>query len=276
VLEPNANRPDSAEWNAAEYHRLSEPQVTFGERVLARLDLAGNERVLDAGCGTGRLTARLLERLPDGDVIGLDRSRNMLAEARRGLPPARVASQRVAFVCASLPHLPLRDAVDVVFSTATFHWVLDHAALFRSIHAALRSGGRLHAQCGGGPNLARVHARAQALMRDEPFAPSFARWIPPWEFADAETTRRRLEDAGFVDVETSVESAPVTLPDAARHRDFLTTVILRDHLTYLPDEAQRHAFIAALTRQAAADDPPFLLDYWRLNLQARKPEARRR
>lgn len=254
-----------SEWNAAEYHRLSEPQVAFGEKVLARLELAGSERVLDAGCGTGRLTARLLERLPSGRVVCLDRSRNMLTEARRGLP----ASQ-AAFVCAALPHIPLRASVDVVFSTATFHWVLDHPALFRAIHRALGTGGLLHAQCGGGPNLARVHARDRLLMAEAPFAPWFTRWTPPWEFADADTAARRLADAGFVDIDTSVEAAPVVLADAARYHDFLTTVIFRDHLTYLPTEDLRDAFITELTRQAAAEDPPFLLDYWRLNLRARK------
>lgn len=255
-----------AEWNATEYHRLSAPQVTWGEQVLARLALTGDEGALDAGCGTGRLTAQLLERLPRGRVIGLDRSRNMLEEARRGLP-----ADRAAFVCAGLPHIPLRDAVDLVFSTATFHWVLDHPALFQSIHTALRRGGVLHAQCGGAGNLARLHDRAHVLMRQPPFAAHFERWTPPWEFADTETTARRLAAAGFVDIDTSLEEAPVVLPDATRYHDFLTTVIFRDHLAYLPADALRHTFIAELTRQAAADDTPFLLDYWRLNLQAWKP-----
>jgi trans-aconitate methyltransferase len=261
-----AQRPESrSEWNAAEYHRLSAPQVAFGEKVLARLALRGDEHVLDAGCGTGRLTAQLLERLPRGRVLCLDRSRNMLAEARRGLP-----ADRAAFVCAALPRLPLHDAVDVVFSTATFHWVLDHPALFRAIHTALRPGGRLHAQCGGGPNLARLHARDRVLMREAPFAEWFERWKLPWEFADADTAAGRLRAAGFIDVDTSVESTPVVLESAERFHDFLTTVSYRDHLTYLPTEALRHAFIAELTRQSAQDDSPFLLDYWRLNLAARK------
>jgi trans-aconitate 2-methyltransferase len=263
VSQPSSE--NRAEWNAAEYHRLSGPQVAFGEKVLSRLPLAGDELVLDAGCGTGRLTAQLLDRLPRGRVVCLDRSRNMLAEARRGLP-----ADRAAFVCAALPRIPLRDAVDVVFSTATFHWVLDHPALFGAIHTALRPGGRLHAQCGGGPNLAHVHARDQILMRRPPFAEWFERWTPPWEFADAETAARRLAAAGFVDIATSVEAAPVVLPDAPRYRDFLTTVIFRDHLTYLPTEDLRRAFIDELTRLAAGEETPFLLDYWRLNLSARK------
>jgi trans-aconitate 2-methyltransferase len=233
--------------------------------VLARLQLSGDERALDAGCGTGRLTAALLERLPAGRVVCLDRSRNMLDEARRGLD-----GRRVAFVCAALPDLPFTAAFDVVFSTATFHWVLDHPALFRAIHRALAPGGRLHAQCGGGPNLATLHARERALMGREPYAAHFATWTPPWEFADAATTRLRLAEAGFLDVETGVEPTPIVLSDAVRYHDFLTTVIFREHLTYLPDQTLRNVFVGELTRLAAGDDPPFQLDYWRLNLSGRK------
>ena len=254
-----------AEWNAGAYHRLSDPMVDFGRRVLARLDLDGDERVLDAGCGTGRLTASLADRLPGGLVVGLDRSRNMIDEA-----VARLRDRRFAGIHAALPDLPFDATLDVVFSTATFHWVLDHPALFAAIFRALRPGGRLLAQCGGGPNLTRFHERAEALMGAEPFAPSFAAFTPHWHFADAATTAARLEHAGFAAIESWLEETPVTLDDATTYHDYLTTVIMRGHLAYLP-EALRHPFIARLTRQAAGDPVPFRLDYWRLNMFAVKP-----
>lgn len=135
------------EWNAEAYHRISNPQFDWGTVVLARLPLDGGECVLDVGCGTGRLTERLVERLPLGRVVGIDQSSNMVGAAR------------------------------------------DH------------------------------------LRRD-----------------DAET-----------------------------YRTFVTNVICRPHLAHLPDAAAKDAFIAALTDLAAGDDPPFELDYWRLNLSARRP-----
>ncbi|MDH4065556.1 MAG: class I SAM-dependent methyltransferase, partial [Acidobacteriota bacterium] len=140
------------EWNATAYHKVAAPQTTWGLRVLSRLDLRGDERVIDAGCGSGRLTASLLERLPGGRVLAVDRSWNMLQTARANLRPAFGA--RVSFVQVALPAMPFVEWADVVFSTATFHWVGDHPALFDGIFTALRPGGRLHAQCGGGPNLA--------------------------------------------------------------------------------------------------------------------------
>ncbi len=256
------------EWNAAAYHQVSTPQTTWGERVLARLALAGHERVLDAGCGSGRLTASLVERLPRGHVVALDRSWNMLQVARTNLRPAFGA--RVSFVQASLPELPFSGGLDVVFSTATFHWVADHVALFAAVHRALASGGRLHAQCGGGPNLHEAHALAERVMARAPFAPYFAGWDGVWQFASVDETEARLAAAGFTSREVWLEAAPTTLATAEDYRAFVTTVIYHPHLARLPD-ALHGAFIDAVTDLAAATDPPFSLDYWRLNISALRP-----
>src|SRR5262245_31489535 len=186
------------EWNADSYHQVSSPQFDWGTAVLERLPLEGDELVLDVGCGTGRLTEKLLERLPRGHVVGIDLSSNMLQVARDFLQPR--FGDRIRLVMADASALPLLGAADAIFSTATFHWVRDHPRLFRGLHAALKPGGRLVAQCGGGPNIARLHGRADALMQEPRFAPYYAAWQEPWEFADALTTTRRLEEAGFEDV----------------------------------------------------------------------------
>jgi len=255
------------EWNAETYHRVSNPQFDWGTVVLARLPLDGDECVLDVGCGTGRLTEQLIARLPKGRVIGIDQSSNMIGVARDYL---EAQGRRVQLLVADAAALPIQAHADAVFSTATFHWVLDHPRLFRSLHEALKPGGRLVAQCGGAGNLARIHHRCEALMRDAQFAPSFTSWSEPWEFADAETTARRLADAGFGDIRTSVEQSPVVFPDTETFRTFIMNVICRPHLARLPDAATKDAFIDRLTQLAARDNPAFELDYWRLNMDARR------
>lgn len=257
------------EWNADAYHRVSNPQLMWGVQLLDRLSLTGNELVLDVGCGTGRLTELLLERLPRGRGIAIDQSANMIETARMYL--ADRFDGRVGFVQADAAALPFRDAADAIFSTATFHWLLDHERLFRSLFAALAPGGRLVAQCGGGRNLERIHGRCDELMQQPPFAPHFAGWSEPWEFADADTTAGRLRAAGFGDVHTSVEPSPVFQPDAAAYREFITHVIVRPHLARLADSSLREHFVDSITALAAADSPAFELDYWRLNIDARKP-----
>ncbi len=257
------------EWDARTYHRVATPHVTWGQRVLARLPLRGDETVLDAGCGTGRLTAELLERLPQGRVVAVDRSANMLEAARAHLSPR--LGERVTFLQADLQDLRLDDPVDHIFSTAAFHWVADHPRLFAGLLRALVPGGWLVAQCGGGPNIARLRERADALLAASPFASFIAGWPGPWTFADAPTTAERLRAAGFVAVETGLEAAPTVLPNATEYRDFLASVVFGAHLDRLRDPELKERFVAVLTDQAANDDPPFALDYWRLNLQGQRP-----
>ena len=256
------------EWNADSYHKVSGPQTSWGQKVLNRLTVNGDERAIDAGCGSGRLTGELMERLPNGSLIAIDRSWNMLLTARANLRP--VLGSRVSFVQVSLPDLPFADWADLVFSTATFHWIRDHPALFAGIFRALRSGGRLHAQCGGGPNLRHAHELAEQVMQAAPFKPYFDDWPGPWEFADADVTATRLKKAGFIDIDTNLEEAPTTLATEADYREFVTTVIYHPHLERLPDARMKQAFIDRVTERAAKEETPFTLDYWRLNMQARK------
>ncbi len=258
------------EWNAASYHRVANPHVDWGTAVLDALSLQGNETVIDAGCGTGRLTALLLERLPRGRVIAVDGSRNMLAEARTHLEPR--FGDRVTYVHADLLDLDIEGEADAVFSTATFHWVWDHPALFNRLYAALRPGGWLVAQCGGGPNIATVANRALAILRTEPFARVVGPWDGPWNFAGPQETVARLGSAGFRQPQAELIHAPVVMDDEAAYREFLATVVLGTHLERLPDDGLRTAFLGAMVEGGRADDPPWSLDYWRLNLRGRRPD----
>jgi trans-aconitate 2-methyltransferase len=272
-----------ADWDADAYHRLSEPQLAWGRDVLARIELRGDEIAADVGCGTGRLTAELAERLPRGRVVAIDQSETMVAQAKEFLAETRLkprATTRlkarttpVGVVRADAAALPFDRALDLIFSTATFHWVHDHDRLFASLFAALRPGGRLVAQCGGGPNLGRLLEHANALMHDDEFAAYFRDWRAPWNFADADSTRRRLEAAGFVNVATTLYPSPVSFDAAEAYRDFLKTVCVRHHVARLPLELQP-AFTARLVEAAAGDDPPFTLDYFRLDMTASVPFLR--
>ena len=255
------------EWNAGLYHDLSSPQQAWGRRVLQRLPLEGHETVLDVGCGTGRLTADIAARVPAGRVVGVDRSAAMLETAA---PWLREHARGTLLVLADAAALPFRRAFDAVFSGATFHWIHDHAALFRSIITVLRPGGRLVAQCGGGPNIAQLLGRAERLMRDSNFSPFFEAWTEPTYFADVASTTRRLTAAGFVDVEVSLEAAPTPFDGPEVFQEFIANVCVRHHIARMPPP-ERTVFLRELTLAAAADSPPFTLDYWRLNISARRP-----
>lgn len=267
----NESIPVPSDWDASTYHVVSSPHVTWGRGVLARLPLTGSETVVDAGCGSGRLTAELLDLLPVGTVIAVDSSPNMLAVAAANLGPR--FGDRVRFLQADLPNLCLDTPVDAIFSTATFHWILDHPRLFRSLFGCLKPGGRLVAQCGGGANVARLRSRAESLLDSGRFALRPEGWRNPWHFATPDETMQRLTDAGFVDVDAWLQPEPTTFSDAPSFTEFVQSVVLREHLDAIPDQVERQIFLSELAGMAATDDPPFTIDYWRLNLQGRRPES---
>ena len=240
--------------------------------MLARLRLRGDETVLDAGCGTGRLTGELLAALPQGRVVGIDLSENMLNSARQHLAGS---NQRLGLVVCDLLHLPFEGGFAGIVGTAAFHWVLDHHQLFVNLRRALVPGGWLEAQCGGGPNVVRVRTRANALAELPEYARFFAEFREPWFFDHAEAAAKKLEGAGFVEIETFVEAAPTVLGSAPEYNEFVRNIILQRHLERIPTTELRDAFMAELTAMASADDPPFFLDYWRLNLRAKAPGTNR-
>ncbi|MGH8971935.1 MAG: class I SAM-dependent methyltransferase [Acidimicrobiia bacterium] len=240
------------DWDARTYDRVADPITGWGNAVLDRLELRGHERVLDAGCGTGRVTEALRDRLPDGRVVALDASPSMLAEAR-----SRLGDDRTEYVLADLGRpLPLDEPVDAVFSNATFHWVLDHVALFTHLAAVLRPGGPLVAQCGGAGNIASV---LEALRRTGHPGPH------PFHFAGPDDTRRRLESAGFVEVRTWLHPEPTPFPPGEPLQEYLATVVLGSHLEQLPPEKRRD-----FVRQVSERMPKPEVDYVRLNILARR------
>jgi trans-aconitate 2-methyltransferase len=240
------------EWDAAAYERLSAPQTRWGQLVVDRLQLAGNERVLDAGCGTGRVTAMLLNRLPDGRVIGLDGSAAMIEQAG-----VRFAGEpRVELVVADLTEpLPLDGQVDAVLSTATFHWIADHASLFRNLASVIRPEGQLVAQCGGAGNISSLEDVISQLGHT--FADGKT-------FATAEETRARLEAAGFDHIETWLHEEPTTIPREDLEA-FLETVCLGAIVEKM-DEETRERFV----HEVATRMPEPRIDYVRLNINARR------
>ena len=239
------------EWDATAYDRLPIPMTAWGEVVLGWLELRGDERVLDAGCGTGQVTSMLRDRLPRGWVIALDGSAAMVARARE-----RMGDDRVEYMAADLQApLPIEPAVDAIVSTATFHWILDHDALFHGLAAVLRPGGQLAAQCGGAGNIASVERALGEIGED---------FEGRKHFATPDATRSRLEAAGFIDVECWLSEEPSPVPPGDLEL-YLETICLGDHVTGMEPGARR-----AFAHEVAARMPEPVIDYVRLNIRARR------
>jgi trans-aconitate 2-methyltransferase len=243
------------EWDAETYDAVSDPQFRWGMEVLERLRLRGDETALDAGCGSGRVTAELVKRLPEGRLTAVDASEQMVAKAHERL------GDGVSYLVADLSELEIAEPVELIFSTATMHWILDHDRLFRRLRAALVPGGRLVAQCGGEGNVAE-HARVIAEVAAQPeFAVHLDGIAEVWNFASAEATEQRLKEAGFEPVRCWLEPRPV---QPEHPFEFTSTVTLGPLLTQLPAQLRRPFAEAILERS----EQPLVLDYVRLNIEA--------
>jgi trans-aconitate 2-methyltransferase len=220
------------DWDATTYDRVSGPQQRWAAEQLDRLELAGDEVVVDAAPSMVRHTQ---------EAVG----------------------DRATALCQDLVMLDLPEPVDVVFSNATFHWIGDHDALFGALARNMKPGARLLAQCGGKGNIDRFRVLADEIAFAEPFAPYFTDWVRPWNYATAEETAERLERAGFRDISTWLEEKPTPLQDP---RPFISTVCLVRHLDPLPPELRAPFIDSVLERYGT----PVVLDYVRLNMTARR------
>jgi trans-aconitate 2-methyltransferase len=237
------------DWDAGAYDRVATPMTQRGTELVDELDLRGDETVIDAGCGTGQVTARLLERLPDGHVIALDGSRAMLDLAAERFGD----DDRVCLMHADLAQpLTVRRTIDAVVSTSTLHWVTDHDALWRNLRGVLRPGGVLRAEFGGAGNIAGVleHVRALGVTHD------------PWCFATPQETERRLHDAGFEQITTRLVPRSAVL-EPGELVEYLRAVVLGGHVEHLGPEAGER-----LVRDVAARMPAPEIDYVRLQVAA--------
>ena len=251
---------EPVEWDAETYHRVAHNQEEWGREVIARLDLEGDETVLDAGCGSGRVTRLLAERVPRGRVVGVDGSSAMIEEARSNLSEL---GDRIELRVADLTEFELDEPVDAVFSNATFHWIADHDRLFRRLAEALRPGGAIEAQCGGEGNVVEWTRAVQAIAGDERFSPYFRGMGDPWNFASVGDTEMRLAHAGFDAERVWLERRTYEPPDP---REYVRTVGLSRHLDALPPELHDEFVDAVLGSMLR----PLRLEYVRLNISARR------
>jgi trans-aconitate 2-methyltransferase len=262
-----------ADWDASTYDRIADPLTAMGARVVDRLELDGARLVVDAGCGTGRVTELLvdrIERLGTGArVVGIDSSPAMVAEAGRRL--ARFGDAVELLVADLSDPLPV-TGVDIILSTATFHWIADHEGLFANLLGALRPGGTLVAQFGGAGNIAAVDRALDEIGRGKgPTGPSRTGSAPRGalgavHFETPESTEARLTKAGFTAIDAWLEQIPVGFASREELETWLRTVILREVILEVGED-ERPALVAAVADRL----PGGVIDYVRLNVSARRP-----
>lgn len=267
----NAGNPTASSasfsWDGAEYDAVAQVQESWGREVIERIAWSGDEAVLDAGCGSGRLIPFLAEKIPHGRLTCLDRDGGMTEAARQRIRALglTIPAEVVLGDLAALENTPLRPAsFDLVFSNAALHWVADKQRALAGFSRLLMPGGRLVAQFGGQGNIQRIRAALYRALRELGAAAE-----ERWHFQPVEQTQEQLKICGFRDVRVWQNEAPADFPDRAAFARFCAAVILRPYESQLSPEKWQ-ALLAAFPDQARALVGAWRVDYVRQNIEGRR------
>ncbi len=256
----------STYWNAEVYDRIGTPMRGWAQQVIEDLALAGDETLLDAGCGSGSVTFDLLKKLPRGKIYAVDASAEMVASLARGIEERGV--KNIIPIVASLTGFTLPEQVDVVFSNAVFHWIPGDDALFGCLYRATKPGGRLRAQCGGYGNNAHVLESVDAVRQRPRFEPHLRDFVDSKKYRTPEEAKASLERAGWRDVRASLFAAPVPFERNDEAALYVQTILLRDHVARLPEEDRDAYGLAVVEETVRRYGAPYTADYVRLDLWA--------
>jgi trans-aconitate 2-methyltransferase len=238
-------------WNPADYAANSAAQFAWARDLITKLKLRGGERVLDVGCGDGKVTAEIAQALPRGEITGVDNSAEMIRFARATFPQSEIFNLK--FQTMDARELHFSRSFDILFSNATLHWVDDHPAFLRGAAACLKAGGRLAISCGGTGNAQDVFAALRATLRAKTWRGFFRRLTAPYFFHGPDDYEKWLPRFGFKADSIRLARKDVSFAGRGGLAAWIRTTWL-PYIQRVPAE-QREAFIADVVERFAARHP---------------------
>jgi trans-aconitate methyltransferase len=263
----NDNNNNNYSWDARTYDKISSNvQLEWGRKLLDKRRWIGNEIVVDAGAGSGNLTKILADKVPQGHVYAVDADSNMVQQAKLNLS----GCENVRVIHSSMDKVSLPTEVDVIFSNAALHWVLDQEGVFLHFWQLLKLNGELLIDYGGQGNLERPLSVIFKIMQSEQFKEHFANWKQSWYFPKPDETERLLQKVGFKEIQVDLSSQITSFPDRQSFATFVRTVIMKPFLGYLPDINRKERFVEAFLNEFEGHDWPWSLEFMRLTISATK------
>jgi trans-aconitate methyltransferase len=264
-------RRDDDGWDAETYDNVSTPQEDFALKLVQLRNWAGNEIVMDAGCGSGRVTKILAKRIPNGRIYAVDNDVNMIDKAKDNLSEL----ENIAVINSNLLDLSLKiipSKVDVIFSNAVLHWVLDHPKIFSRFFDILNHNGQLLIQCGGYGNLRKAVSVFDKVKDSENFRHHFKDWKDKWYFPKPSETEKLLEEIGYSNVKVYLKETPISFPDRNIYSLYLKTVILGPYLRHIKSENGKEEYLENVLEDIEQNHSEMMwnFDYVRLNILADK------
>jgi trans-aconitate 2-methyltransferase len=267
-------------WDAETYHKVSDIQESWAIELLEKRKISESEIVMDAGCGTGRVTKIIANKVKRGKVYAVDLDENMIINAKKNLKDL----SNIVFVKSDLSDVKLPEKIDLVFSNAVIHWILDHKKLFTNFWDVLKPGGKLLIQCGGKGNLDTIPNALEKVRMTQRFDHYFKNWKIPWNFASSADTIKILNEIGFKDIQANLVEKKTKFGNFQEYILFMKTVVMKPYLSYLPTTENNNQiknlfideFLTELHNKNKIkntnkkQDLDLELNYVRLNITARK------
>lgn len=213
------------QWNSRDYAQHSSAQQEWAQELIARLNLSGNESILDIGCGDGKVTAQIAGELPRGTVVGIDSSENMISFAKEKYPESEFSN--LVFEQMDATELDFENRFDLAFSNAALHWVKDHPAVLRGVKRALKPRGKILFQMGGEGNAAEIIRILQINLKKNEWQPYFTDFTFPYRFYSPVQYREWLRILGFIASRVEI------IPKQMRHQN-KTALVGWIRTTWLP------------------------------------------
>jgi trans-aconitate 2-methyltransferase len=242
----------AATWNAADYAANSVVQQAWARELITKLNLRGDERVLDVGCGDGKVTAEIARALPCGSVMGVDASAEMIAFARKTFPSSEISNLK--FQITDARQISFGKKFDCIFSNAALHWVDDHEKILRGAAACLRPGGRLVVSCGGKGNAHDVFLALRPEIRLKRWREFFRKMPTPYFFYAPDDYEKWLPKFGFKIQNVQLAPKDATYDGAEGFATWLRTTWI-PYIQRVPENL-REEFIKAVTERYVAKHPP--------------------
>jgi trans-aconitate 2-methyltransferase len=262
------------DWDATTYDRISDAQESWGHEIIECRKWKGNEIVLDAGCGSGRLTKILSLKVPQGKVIAVDSDLSMIRLAKENL----AKFSNIEFIKMDISKIELAEKVNVVFSNATLHWILNHKKVFGRFWQILNFDGQLLVQCGGHKNLTKTLSILNKVRKSKEFYNYFCNnkgediWKQTWYFAKKEDTEKILQEIGFRNIQVFLKDREAKFSNKEKYLLFIKTIVMRPYLEYFPNDMLKDKFAKSVVEEIEdnAKELQWKLDYVRLNINAVK------